>query len=66
MHYITKPSDVQHPDEVGGSLEGETLVYSFDHMIKEAAVHGLGQGIAGIVCLLHFERHPGGIHRTGQ
>lgn len=54
MHLITKSSDVQHPDEVGGRLKGETLVYSFDHMIKESAVHCLGQGIPGIVCLFHL------------
>lgn len=51
---ITKPSDVQHADEVGGRLEGEALVDTFDHMIEEAAVHGLGQRVPSIVRLLHL------------
>lgn len=59
VHFITKASDVQHPDEVGGGLEGEALVYPFDHMVKQAAVHCFGQGIAGIVGLLHLQRNPG-------
>lgn len=56
---ITKAGDVQHSDEVGGRLEGEALVHSLDHVVEEAAVHRLGQGIAGIVRLFHLERHPG-------
>lgn len=59
--FITKPSDVQHSDEVGRVLEGETLVHSFDHVIKQAAVDRLGQSIAGVICLFHLERHPGGM-----
>lgn len=54
LHFITKSSNVQHADKVGGGLERETLVHTFDHMIKEAAVHRLGQGIPGIVCLFHL------------
>lgn len=54
LYIITKPSNVQHSNKVGGGLEGEALVHSLDHVIEEAAVHSLGQGIAGIVCLLHL------------
>lgn len=58
--FSTKPSNVQHADEVGRVLEGETLVHSFDHVIKQAAVDCLGQSITSIVCLFHLKRHPGG------
>lgn len=66
MALVTKTSDVQHPDEAGRGLKGEALVDSFDHMIKEAAVHGLGQGISGVVCLLHLQRHPKGHAKWGR
>lgn len=56
---FTEAGDVQHSNEVGGRLEGEALVHSLDHVVEEAAVHCLGQGIAGIVGLFHLQRHPG-------
>lgn len=58
-HSLTKASDVQHADEVGGCIKGEALVDPFDHMIKEPAVNGFGEGIAGIVGLFHLQRDPG-------
>ena len=59
-YYITETGDVQHPDEVVGRLEGEALVDPLDHVVEEATVHGLGQGVARIVSLFHPQRHPGG------
>lgn len=59
MRLITEAGDVQHSDEVGGRLEGEALVHSLDHVIEEAAVHCLGQGVASVVRLFHLQRHPG-------
>lgn len=56
---LTEASDVQHADEVGGRIKGEALVDPFDHMIKEPAVNGFGEGIAGIVGLFHLQRDPG-------
>lgn len=58
-HKLTKSSDVQHADEVGGCIKGKALVDPFDHMIKEPAVNGFGESIAGIVGLFHLQRHPG-------
>lgn len=57
---LTEAGDIQHPDEVGGGFEGEALVDPPDHVIEEAAVHGLGQGVPGVVRLFHPQRHPGG------
>lgn len=62
---LTEAGDIQHPDEVGGGFEGEALVDPPDHVIEEAAVHGLGQGVPGIVCLFHLQRHPGGKRQRG-
>lgn len=56
---LTEASNVQHADEVGGRIKGEALVDPFDHMIKEPAVNGFGEGITGIVGLFHLQRHPG-------
>lgn len=56
---LTKASDVQDADEVGGGVEGEALVDSGHHVVKQTAVHGLCQGVPGIVGLLDFERHSG-------
>lgn len=53
----TKASDVQDPDEVGRGVEGEALVDPGDHVVEQAAVHGLRQGITGVIGLLHFEGH---------
>lgn len=56
---VTEAGDVQHSDEVGGRLEGEALVHALDHVVEEAAVHRLGQGVTGVVGLFHLQRHPG-------
>lgn len=54
---LTKTSDVQDADEVGGRFEGEALVDSGHHVVEQAAVHGLRQGVPSVVSLLHFEWH---------
>lgn len=56
---LTKTSDVQDADEVGGGVEGEALVDPGHHVVEQAAVHGLRQGVPSVVGLLHFERHSG-------
>lgn len=56
---LTKASDVQDADEVGGGVEGEALVDSGHHVVKQTAVHGLCQSVPGIVGLLDFEWHSG-------
>lgn len=53
----TEAGDVQDADEVGRGIEGEALVDSGDHVVEQAAVDGLPQGVAGVVGLLHFERN---------
>lgn len=53
----TEASDVQDPDEVGRGVKGEALVDPGDHVVEQAAVHGLCQGITGVIGLLHFEGH---------
>lgn len=73
MRVLTKASDVQDADEVGGGVEGEALVDSGHHVVEQAAVHGLRQGVPSVVSLLHFEWHSGkdtqgeqgSIQRTG-
>lgn len=52
---LTKASDVQDADEVGGGVEGEALVDPGHHVVKQAAVNGLRQGVPSVVRLLHFE-----------
>lgn len=56
---LTKASDVQDADEVGGVVEGEALVDSGHHVVKQTAVHGLCQSVPGVVGLLDFEWHSG-------
>lgn len=56
---LTKASDVQDADEVGGGVEGEALVDSGHHVVKQTAVHGLCQSVPGVVGLLDFEWHSG-------
>lgn len=56
---LTKASDVQDADEVGGGVEGEALVDSGHHMVKQTAVHSLCQSVPGVVGLLDFEWHSG-------
>lgn len=53
----TEPGDVQDADEVGRGIEREALVDSGDHVVEQAAVDCLRQGVAGVVGLLHFERN---------
>lgn len=60
---LTKASDVQDAYEVGGGVEGEALVDSGHHVVEQAAVHGLRQGVPSVVSLLHFEWHSAKTHR---
>lgn len=56
---LTKASDVQDANEVGGGVKGEALVDPGHHVVEQAAVHGLPQGVPSVVSLLHFEWHSG-------
>lgn len=62
---LTEASNVQDPNEVGRGLKRETLVDSLDHVIEEAAVHGLGQSVPRVVGLFHLQRHPGARRNGG-
>lgn len=55
----TKAGDVQHTNEVRRRVEGEALVDSGNHMIKETAVDGFSQSVTCTTGLLHLQRNPG-------